>query len=88
MARAFLTQQSLKPCHAIGCADFVDKAVLFCDRHDRMLQDDIRRLVHKHYWPGKKQSKIFEIHLARARDEILFCQSAGYRMPREASFEW
>lgn len=88
MARAFLTQQAFKPCHAIGCADFVDRAVLFCDKHDRMLQSDIRSLVHKHYRPGKKQSKLFDIHLETARQEILFCQSAGYRMPREAEFEW
>lgn len=81
-------QLRLKACLAIGCADFVDRGVLFCDRHDRMLHSDIRTLLLKKYRPGKKPSKVFEMHLAIAREEILFAQTAGYRMPREVNFEW
>lgn len=81
-------QLQLKACLAIGCLDFVDKGVLFCDRHDAMLQSDIRTLLLKKYRPGKTPTKIFEMYLQTAREEILFAQTAGYRMPREASFEW
>lgn len=83
-----LEQPCFKACRAIGCADFVDRGVLFCDRHDAMLQSDIRTLLLKKYRPGRTPSKVFLMHLARAQEEILFCQTAGYRMPREASFEW
>lgn len=83
-----LEQLALNPCHAIGCAEMVDRAVLFCDRHDRMLHSDIRTLAHRFYRPGKRPSKRFERYLQMAQEEILFAQSAGYRMPRAENFQW
>lgn len=86
-ARA-LSQQSIGYCEAIGCAELVPAGTLFCDRHDAMLQSDIQTILGKQYRPGKKQTKVFHITLERAKAEILFCQTGGYRSPRPVEFEW
>jgi hypothetical protein len=77
------------PCNAIGCRDRVPHPALFCARHLAMLQTDIQRILGKTYRPeARRQSRIFTITLETAQREILFCQTNGYRMPRNREFEW
>lgn len=75
-------------CNAIGCRALILPREVFCERHLVMLQSDIRKLVEKHYRPGKKPSALFREFLDRARVEILYYQTEGHRVPREADFEW
>lgn len=76
-------------CHAIGCLEIYIPAALFCERHDRMLQSDLRTILGKH-WRSKapRQSKLFDLTLTRALHEILYAQTSGHRMPRDADFDF
>jgi hypothetical protein len=53
-------------CQAIGCADFIPPTAVFCEKHDLMLQADIRTILGKHHRPGKKPTKLFTLMLDRA----------------------
>jgi len=75
-------------CAAIGCRAVILPTELFCEQHDRMLQSDIRTILGRHYRPGRRHTKVCERALEQAQQEILFAQVAGYRLPREADFEW
>ena len=76
-------------CRAIGCRALVLPCVVFCERHDAMLQSDVKIVLGKTFRLGRKvQSKVFDLTLARAREEILFAQTTGHRMPRDGDFEW
>jgi hypothetical protein len=88
MARHAVKQAAMRACEAIGCADFAPAEHLFCERHDAMLQSDIKAILAKHWRPGGKRTKVLSLTLERAKEEILFCQTAGYRVPRPAEFEW
>lgn len=88
MAQTAVRQTTLRACEAIGCADFAPDGWLFCDRHDAMLQSDIKGILRRKYKPGRKPMKVFSVVLERAKQEVLFCQTAGYRTPRDAEFEW
>lgn len=85
---AALNQSTLRACEAIGCAELVSEGQLFCERHDAMLQSDVKQILAKKWRPGRKPTKVFSVVLERARKEVLFCQQAGYRTPRDAEFEW
>lgn len=75
-------------CNAIGCRARVLPSELFCERHDRMLQSDIRTILLRQARPGPRQTLVFQATLDRAREEILYAQHAGHRVPREQDFEW
>lgn len=78
----------LGACNAIGCQARVPLLKVFCERHDAMLQSDVRTILYRQLRAGKRQSKVFEMTLGRAQEEILYAQTAGHRVPREAEFEW
>jgi hypothetical protein len=88
VARHAIKQTRFGHCEAIGCAELCTKGELFCERHAAMLQSDIKTILAKHYRPGHKPTSIFSLTLERAKEEVLFCQTAGYRMPRAVEFEW
>jgi hypothetical protein len=88
MSRRQLHQSRLHLCRAIGCAEIMVEPALFCERHDRMLQSDIRNLLGKYYRPRRKPSKLFELYFERALSEILDAQQNGHRMPRPADFDF
>lgn len=75
-------------CQAIWCTDRVLLSEVFCERHDRLLQSDIRTLLAKKYRPGERPTKVFLATLERARAEILYAEYAGHRSPRAVEFEW
>lgn len=75
-------------CNAIGCRALILPREIFCGRHAAMLQSDIRTILHRHYRPQGKQSIVFNVTLERARNEILYAQTVGHKVPREADFEW
>lgn len=53
-----------------------------------MLQSDIRTILLRQARPGPRQTLVFQATLDRAREEILYAQHAGHRVPREQDFEW
>lgn len=75
-------------CNAISCRALVLPTQVFCERHDRMLQSDVRTILGRQFRPGRRQSLIFERTLERARNEILYAQTSGHRIPRDAEFQW
>jgi hypothetical protein len=75
-------------CHAVACRALLLPSELFCDRHQRMLQTDLKTILYRQFRPGQKQSKLFAVTLERAQHEILYAQTAGHRVPRDAEFEW
>lgn len=75
-------------CNAVGCRALILPTDIFCQRHEDMLQSDIRAILHRQYRPGRKQTELFDINLAVARDEILYAQMEGHRAPRATEFEW
>lgn len=76
-------------CNAIGCRALILPTFVFCARHSAILQSDILTLVGRAYRPNAhRQSSVFDVHLARARDEILYAQMAGHRAPRDGEFEF
>jgi hypothetical protein len=75
-------------CRAVACRALVLKTELFCDRHQRMLQTDLKTILYRQFRPGQKQTKLFEVTLERAQQEILYAQTEGHRVPRDAEFEW
>jgi hypothetical protein len=81
-------QELVVTCRAVGCTAWLPPTQLFCERHDAMLQSDLRAILGKTYKPGKPPSKVFTRTLERALEEILYAQTAGHRMPREGDFEW
>lgn len=84
-----LAQRALvSNCHAIGCRNWITPDGVFCERHDAMLQSDIKALIAKHYRPGRPSSKVFAMWLEQAQQEILYAQTAGHKFPRAGSFEW
>ena len=88
MARQALRQVRLNACQADICHELIPGTSIFCERHDRMLQSDIRTILEKKFRPGKPQSKLFQIVLEQAREEIRYTEYAGHRMPRPAEFKW
>lgn len=53
-----------------------------------MLQSDVRRILGRQFRPGRKQSQAFNRTLELARSEILYAQTEGHKVPREADFQW
>jgi len=86
--RTQASKPTTAPCLAIGCRTTIPMEAQFCDRHAALLQDDIKRLLGKHYRPGKKQSAVFQRYLEMARQELLEAQHLGHRVPKPAEFEW
>ena len=76
------------PCSAIACRALVLPAQIFCERHEGMLQSDIRTILYRKFRPGLKQTAVFNLHLETAQREILDYQTSGHRTPRPAEFEW
>lgn len=64
--RGRIEQTRMTICQAIGCADFIPPTAVFCEKHDLMLQADIRTILGKHHRPGKKPTKLFTLMLDRA----------------------
>lgn len=75
-------------CDAIGCRASVPTSQIYCARHLAMVEPDTRRVLERTFKPGRYPSKVFTVTLERSRQEILFYQTNGHRMPREANFEW
>lgn len=75
-------------CRAVGCRARVLRSELFCGRHDRMLQSDLKTILYRQFRPGQTPSKVFTVSLERAIQEILYAQTEGHMVPRAASFEW
>lgn len=73
MVRKVATQTKLRACPATGCAEVIPEDQIFCERHDAMLQSDIKTILAKKYRPGKAPSKLFTLILERAVKEVLFC---------------
>jgi hypothetical protein len=76
-------------CEAIGCRARILTTQIFCERHDRMLQSDVRTILLRQFRPGKHtQSFVFARTLERAREEILYVQTEGHQPPRPQVFMW
>lgn len=75
-------------CNAVGCRALILPTAVFCERHDRLLQSDVRTILGRQFRPGRKQSAVFNVTLERARSEILYAQTEGHKVPREADFDW
>lgn len=76
-------------CEAIGCSKEISRVEIFCQRHDRMLQPDVRRILHRQYRPAApRQSFVFMRTLERARNEVFYFQTEGHHPPRPQEFMW
>lgn len=75
-------------CHAIGCRAAILPSELFCERHQRMCQSDVARVLAKKFRPGKPLSKVCAKVLALAVKEILYFQTEGHHIPRDAAFQF
>jgi hypothetical protein len=62
MARHAVKQATMRACEAIGCADFAPAEWLFCERHDAMLQSDIKAILAKHWRPTGKRTERVQPH--------------------------
>jgi hypothetical protein len=76
-------------CEAIGCRARILRSEIFCARHDRMLQSDVRTILLRQFRPdARRQSLVFHRTLERARAEILYVQTEGHPPPRAQAFMW
>lgn len=75
-------------CHAIGCRARILNTQVMCERHLAMLQSDTRRLLVMKFRPRGKQTQVFDRVLALAREEVLFHQTNGHRLPAARGFQW
>lgn len=75
-------------CYAIGCRARVLPTIVFCEKHAAMVQSDTLKVLDRTFKGRRKPSQVFEVALAIAQQEIVFCQTYGYRMPAQSGFEW
>jgi hypothetical protein len=81
-------QFAMNACQAGRCGELVERAAIFCDRHDAMLHDELRRELLDAWRPGRPPSKRYLDALVRSRDAIRHVETTGARVPREGELPW
>lgn len=75
-------------CNAIGCAKSTPPRELFCNLHRQLVASDTAGVLARTYRPGERPSKVFIVALDRAKRDILYQQTQGHGIPRDAAFEF
>jgi len=78
----------MNACQAGRCAEIVDRVAIFCGRHFAMVNGHTMNELLAAYRPGRPPTRRYLAVLERARAEVRFAETAGYRLPRDGELPW